>query len=780
MTAGRERDDLLTLALALPLVPLTWWLLLGWTSGHALGGHDELASLHNLLSIREIVETGEGWRALVYRPDVLGGFKARDTGGAFPLFPLLALLGIAPTTISAWSAFVVQALLAFLGCRATEDLTALGDDTPRRLPVIGRIGVIWLCGFAPVLGWRLGYGHFNLVVGLLPFAAALALVGAAAARSLTLTLTVLGAVAFVLGLLHAGQQLVVYGAVFGAPILLGLWLSRAGQWRRLGAPALIAIGAFLVALPAFWGVLAHARSSDAARSLGATIVTYDFVTSTLNDWLTSLPWTRALPAPDRAASMHHEVNYPVGPLILLLALLPWRRARALVIGLALAIVGLLVLSMDLTPLSRAMLTAIPPLRSFRVPARAALPLIWVLTILSAAALARWDGAARPAPASTSTPRASRRRKDRTDRSRPAETSWRDYLPWLGVPVAILLFVAPPTVRDIAALVAVVVTVVVVLWRGGPVPVAMVLLVLGACSVAAFRERLLPFPDPARQFAEADALGIAVRRQKPELDSALNRVRLDLEIPVFTVNSAYAAGLSSLDGYGTPIGRFSRLVFQLRGDRYQPTANFFKLPAGDPAFVALRQLYNVGWGVSLPSRGRLALNPLGATAGPAWFSASMVRLDDLAAVARALRSAGDSLGPRAAEVLWLDGSDALVARAEVSAALDPRCRDAQVLTVTAPRRTLEIVATTKTAAACPLTFATSFTEDLRASAIVADGRQVNLAVFPGYGALASVVAPAGATEVHLRAEPPRLPMAAVWVALGLTCCAAAVWLVARDR
>src|SRR5262245_60922606 len=357
MTAGRERNDLLTLALALPLVPLIWWLLLGWSPGHAIGGHDELASLHNLLSIREIVETGEGWRALVYRPDVMGGFKGRDTGGAFPLFPLLAMLGLTATTISVVSAFVVQALLAFLGCRATEDLTALGNDAPQPLPLIGRIGVIALCGFAPILGWRLAYGHFNLVVGLLPFAAALALVAAAAARTLTLTVTVLGAVAFVLGLLHSGQQLVVYGAILGAPILLGLCLSRGGEWARLVAPLLIAVGAFLVALPAFWGALAHARSSDAARSLGTTIVTYDFSTATLGDWVTSLPWTSTLPAPGRAPSLHHEVNYPVGPLVVLLALLPWRRARALAIGLAVAIVGLLVLSMDLAPLSRAMLVA---------------------------------------------------------------------------------------------------------------------------------------------------------------------------------------------------------------------------------------------------------------------------------------------------------------------------------------------------------------------------------------------------------------------------------------
>lgn len=776
MTAGRERDDLLTLALALAVVPLTWWLLLGWSASRAIAGHDELALLHNLLSIREIAETGEGWWALVYRPDALGGFKGRDTVGPFPLFSLLATIGATPTTISVWSAFTVQALLGFLGCRAAADLTTVAGGTPRALTPIGRLGVIWLCAFTPALAWRLGFGHLNLVVGLLPFAAALALVAAAGARSVTLTLGALSAAAFVLGLLHAGQQLVVYGAIFGAPILLGLWLSLGGTWRPLASPVLVAVGAFLVALPAFWGVLAHARSSDAARSLGTATVTYDFVTSTLGDWLTSLPWTRALPSPDRAASLHHEVNYPVGPLVLLLALVPWRRARALAIGLAVAVVGVLVFSTDLAPGSQALLALMPPLRSFRVPARAALLLIWALSLLSVAALAARAGAGVPSPPAE--PRSARRQKSRSERRRAAGTPWRGDLPWLGVPLAIVLFLAPPTLRDVAALGLIAASVAVV-WRGGAVPVAMILVVLGTCSVAAFRERLLPFPEPARHLAEADGLGAAVRRIKPELDSTLTRVRLDLEIPVFTVNSAYAAGLASLDGYGTPTRRFSQLVFALRGDRYEPTAIFFKLPAGDPAFAVLRQLYDVGWNVTLPARGRLAVNPLGPTAGPAWFSASTVRLDSLGALARELRGAGETLGRRATEVLWIDGSDPLATRADVPPTLDPRCRDARVLQVAAPRRAHEIVATTSTAAACPVTFATNFTEDLRATAVLAEGRRVDVMPFPGYGALTSVVAPAGTIEIRLRAEPSTLPLAIAWVALGLACWGAAAWLIVRQ-
>ena len=104
----------------------------------------------------------------------------------------------------------------------------------------------------------------------------------------------------------------------------------------------------------------------------------------------------------------------------------------------------------------------------------------------------------------------------------------------------------------------------------------------------------------------------------------------------------------------------------------------------------------------------------------------------------------------------------------------------MLSVEAPWRARQIVARTETTAACPLTFAMNFTEDLRAGAVLGDGRRLPVVVFPGYGALASVLAPAGATEIRVHAEPPRLPWAPAWAALGLACCAGAAVLGWRAR
>jgi hypothetical protein len=770
----RELDDVATLALATLVVLLTWTMLLGWTWSHSVAGHDALA--HDLLMIREVA-TG-GWSALVFRPDLLGGFKGRGVLGPLPLVPPLAALGLSPVVIASLSAFVVQTLLGVLACRTVADVAARWSDERRELTWLERLGVVWIGAFAPALGWRLGYGHLNLVIGLLPFAAALALVTAAAARTVTVALIALSTLAFVLGLLHSGQQIVVAGVVFGGPVLLGLWISLGGRWRDLATPALTVAGAFLVAWPTFWGMLAHARSSDAPRALGAATVTYDFVTATARDWLTSIPWTIAALPSTRAAALHHEVNYPAGPLLVLLGAVPWRRSRALAIGLAVSLAAILVVSMDLAPLSRALLALLPPLKSFRVPERAVLPWLWALGVLAVAAMVHHVVAPPPA-AVRPVPRALRRRV-----TKPASASsawWRPYTPALVLPFGIVLWLVPSPVREVLAWTLAAAAVVSLRQRRYPaMPAVIVVLALGVTSVAAFGERLLPFPDAGAVLAEADRLGEAVRRAKPELASPLTRVRLDLAIPTLATNTAFAAGLSGLEGYGVPTRRFAALLFELRGERYEPTAVFFALPPNDRAFPVLRQLYDVAWEATVPSRGRLSLNPLGPAAGPAWFSASVVRTPDLPTLVRELRASGQGLHERAASVLWLDGSDPVKPPASMQEPLNPGCRQARVVSVEATRRSEPIVVKTDTKAACPLTLAMNFTEDLRATRLVRGVVGPSIPVFPGYGALATVLVPADGGEIRIWAEPPRPPAGPLLFWLGLAALAASAALAWRAR
>ena len=396
MTAGGSATISLTLALAFAVVPLTWWLLLGWSWSQrhrrATTSWPRCTTSCRSASSSRPVRAGARWSI---GRTCWSGFKGRDTGGPFPLFSLLAAIGLAPTG----DLRVVR--LHRAGAAGLPGLPRDGrpDGAGRRQrrvisTPIGRIGVIWLCGFAP--SWRGGWAsgtstswsgscrspprwrswprrpreRRTLALGAASASGVRARTPARrpADRRLRRDLRRAG---------HAGSM-AEPGRSSGAA-----WIPSAHHDRRL--PRGVA------------GVLGRAGSRPELRRRAAAghrpSSTYDFVTSTLGDWLTSLPWTRALrgAGPGAVTAPRGELSdRPARGAAGAPAVAPGSRARDRPghrrrggdrpeHGPASAVAGL----------ARA---AIPPLRSFRVPARAALPLIWALSILSAAALARRDRA----------------------------------------------------------------------------------------------------------------------------------------------------------------------------------------------------------------------------------------------------------------------------------------------------------------------------------------------------------------------------------------------------
>jgi hypothetical protein len=775
-----EAEDWKTLALAGVLVPATWLLLLGWSLSRSLSGHDGII-LH-LVAIHELVEAGGDWSRLAYRSGMLGGWKPRDTIGPFPFFSILARAGLAPTAILNATALAAQVGLAFLGTRAAADLASAWRSGPRRLTWVERAASVWLCAFAPYLGWRIGYGHLNLLVGLLPCQAGLALLAAAATGTTSLTLVAVSAAAMVLGLLFTGQQVLLYAVVFGAPVFLGAWLSAGGALRRLAIPVLVTAASFLICLPGFWGMLEHARGSDASRAPGRESVTYSFGTASAGDWLGSLPWTRQSIPADRVESLHHETNAPLGPVLALLLLLPWGRARFVLIGVVAGMLAAVLFSLDLKPFSSALLELVPPLDSFRVPSRAMLPLLALSIPLGIAALLHREPVdARSAPRADLAEGRKRKRKAREERAAPAVVTPATRITIAAIPIAVLLSLTPSLAREAAAWGVVFFTC--ARRRAELLPAGAALLLLGGASLGGFRERLLPFPDGRALLERAARLGEAVRQAKPELASPLERVRLEFEIPDFAVNTAFTAGLSSLDGYYPPSRRFGSLVFALKDAAYEPTALFFRFTDGDPALAVLRQLYNARWNARLgaPRKGgrsaTIEVRSSGAAAGPAWFSGAVVRSADLASLARELRAAGSGLHRQAAEKVWVVSSDPWVAKAPLPAAVEPACAEARVLGVEARLGGQQASLKVRTGADCPLTLATNFAESLRAETTSGAGWR-RAAVFPAYGALAAVWVPKGASEVRIDALPPSLPWPALWVAAGALVLAGACALARR--
>jgi hypothetical protein len=723
VNGAREREDLQTLGLTLAGIPLVW-LALGWRPALTVSGHDGLSNL--LVAFAELSAAGGDWDRLLYVPALLGGVKLRDTVGPWPVAALLAWLGLSPGAMLNVATFLTQSLIAFLGVRAGSDLARVwrGQDLRPGWPM--RAAGVAACAFAPVLGWRIGYGHLTLLAGTLPHLAALALIAAAGAGTVGLVLVALAAAAVATGVLFTGHQMVLYGLVFGGPILLGLWASNGRRGRDLGLAAAVVVGAFLIALPDFYGVLRHALGTDSLRSLRGMDLTYGYLTAHPRDWLGSLLWTRDAIAPWRHVEHHHEVNNPFGPLLLLaLALVPWRRARPLALGALASVLMALTFSMDVKPVSD-LLLLFPPLGSFRVPTRAMTPALLLLPPLALAGALVHEA-----------------------RGRALAT---------GAAAGLVLALLPSLAREVAAWALAAAC----LLRVARPARAALFVALAIGGLGAFRERLLPYVDAGALLAKARAIGRTAIHGEPALASPLARVRPAFEWPELICNTGFASGLRTLDGYYFPQRRFVELVRALRWQPYSPHAMLLRFPPDHVSSALLFQLYDVGWVVDEEG----AVRRQGDTAGPAWFSGGIARTWRYQDLREELRRPADGLSSEAHRRLWLMADDLHVWRAHLPETLDPACAQATVIAVEAPPQEAAVAtARVRTDADCPLTFATNYADNLRATAVVGEKR-VPASVFPAYGALAGIWVPAGASEVHVQAVPTRLPLAPLWRLLGV--------------
>ena len=749
----------MTLATSVAVVPLTW-LILGWRWPLSVSGHDGLA---NVLVLLQALGQAEGdWSRLAYRADLLGGMKLRDAVGPFPVFTWLARVGLSPTAILDLTSFLLQSMIAFLGVRSAADLARSWSGRDVRPGFWLRLAGVWACGFAPVLGWKIGAGHQTLVTGMLPFLAGFALVVAAGAGSASATLVLVAAAALAGGVLFTGHQMVFYGAIFGAPILAGAWWARGRRPRDLVLPAATGLGAILLVMPELWGVIAHAFSSDSLRVLHGMRITYSYLTGQPLDWIGSLLWARDVLRPSVPQLLHHEINNPMGPMLVLLALVPWSRARALGIGLAVSAAAALLFSMNAHPFSDALLLLLPPLGSFRVPTRAFLPALFLLPVLAMGGVLVVSelGGASGAP-----PRPPARSAGMNPASLAAFAAARRRAPW-AVLAAAVLYLVPPLPRELAGwAVAAAVTLHLPRLRRWPsVPAMAAFVVLAGGGLAAFRERVISFdgfPDGEALLGRARYVGDKARGAEPAVASPLVRVSPSFEWPELLSNTAVAGGLSSLDGYYFPQRRLVELMCAARGQPFQPNALLLRFPPERPSSRALFQLYNVAW--RLDESG--AVRPLGETAGPAWFARRLIRTESFHALGHELVAMREGLALQARRAVWLVDTDPMVARAALFAAVDARCADARVERVDTPGGVTVATARVLTPTDCPLTFAMNYAETLQATARMSDGRAQPAVVFPAYGALAGVWVPRGAAEVTVTARVPKPPLSALWRMLG---------------
>jgi hypothetical protein len=455
-----------------------------------------------------------------------------------------------------------QVLHAFLGLKTMDAFLLRARVTlpawPRR--------ALWavLFAFPPFLGWRVAFGHLYFPSLLLTGTVAFVLL--LRARHLS----VLGFFLLVLALatcVNAGSYPQFANLlIFGLPIL-GLLAREMFSWGRREIVVFVGVvvGSLAFTLQEHLEILTHFTGLEAARQEGGRGLVFSYVTTGWRDWLGTLLWDRRSLSPERSLLVLSEVNYPLGPLFLLLLVgvwSPWRKyAQALLVS---ALVVALFAS-DVPPVSTVLLAAIPPLNFFRVPSRAIFPLLAVALPLCAAVF-EW-------------------RLGKSGSSRAGGT----YLLW---PIwALGLFFLGPLAREIALWVGLAA---ILFWprlSNQTLRTAMSLILAGF-SVFSFHQRLPDYLPMGESEQKAAELRAAILRQDPELKNPLVRAQLDFFDEKFLGNTGRVLGISTLDGYWQPLRLYNELIHRTYHLPASGLALNFRLGRGEPGTEQLYDAYNV--------------------------------------------------------------------------------------------------------------------------------------------------------------------------------------------
>ncbi|HKU39427.1 MAG TPA: hypothetical protein VJR89_14815 [Polyangiales bacterium] len=706
--SSEERGSALLLLLLVLCVPLVW-LALGWRPQLLVGAND--LSLLLVPAMRRLLAVSGDFDAFQYDPAWLGGSELRDILGELPLHHVLGAAGLDAVDLLNLTAFFAQVLYGHLAARGAYAVYGLARPDAERGSWLAQL-LIGLCAaFTPLLAWRIGYGHLFIVFGALALPAACTLVLLVRAERLTTSCAAVILLAFAHALPHVGQQPVLYGAVFGLPLLAALIFGSASRRSRLQSIAVLALAcaaALGCTLPALIGLWQQFAGSDLPRGLHAQPVTYTYLVATLRDQLGSLIWY--LPRwTGRARFEWHETNYPIGPL--LLALCFWPRAalgRRPLLGLAASFGLALAFAAHFKPISSLLLALVPPLGLFRVPARVALPLgLAVYPLLAGCLLVR-------------APRGWQRRD-------------------LGlVPVALALFLLSAGWRELAIW-GVFLSLFLPALRVPSAPALLSLLALG--SALSFSERLLPFPSRDALLTRPAELGAQLLAAAPELRSPLVRVATAPERR--PNNTLYSIGVSGLSGYNLVNERMLRLYCALLGVPYQPGVSAISVDPGASYFPKLAALYDIVARLDL-AQGRL--EPLPRLGSPLWFSETLAPRASFEDLVRRL-DARDlrRIAP------FVSSDRAVHTLPQLQCHSEPH--DIPYSTGTGPRILSAQLSGTRSGL-CPLTIAMNYSADFEARGRLPSGAWQPLRSYPVYGALLGVLVPSEVRELELRMEPRR--------------------------
>ena len=706
-------DGIVFVSILLSVMGL-WIAYFGIFPDELMAGYDAFAYI---LDTGLMEAVGFDYSKYLYRYEIMGGTQIYDIYGMPGFFqflrPFSSLLLHPITVFNAYILFY-QALFGYFGSKSISHFRRYFYESENG--PIAHLLTGLIMAFMPMLGLRITHGHINPEFIVIPLFFTCFL--GVQQNRFSLFDLILCTLVLITNSPPNGQM-AVYVAFFTLPVFISLSVElwQSGNRKRLieswSILITLCVGSLLIFFPEFSDRLAYLSSSDALRSFNTGDIVYSYTIHTMKDLLASVSYILE-PFQTRSDTfLLHETNYPTGPIIFCLFLLPLKRHRIFFAGVVVAAVAIFGFSMNLTPIQDLILSVNPVLKSFRVPARSVGIFVIISTILSLSFLSEFT------------------------RPEHLKSLFRNQkLSALGILLAITLSIAPVVIREIIFWIILLTGILFYFRKVEFKWISFFLPVLLGVSLSSFRERFTPSALTISKLNQIRATGDELRRVGKGIHGSLERVSTLGNTGSFGLNFPLALGLSSIDGYRLMHKRFLVTLNEIRSVKTEPLTQVMYIHPDQPNYDLMANLFNIVAivHVDFPS-GKIAKEDLVRESRPAWFVKSLSRTE------------GSQLADFKAQVyetgIIVEDNFFHLTKAY------PGCELARVVDVRSQFNDQTAIIELHSPQECPLIVSTNYTEKLHAFELHS-GKV--LEKFPAWGTLMGILVPGGVKEIALIPQP----------------------------
>ena len=481
-------------------------------------------------------------------------------GVMWPVYYFMKIFGIAPYLMQNLLVFFFQTLIGYFSYKYVRVFQKTKTSEP-----LEAFFILCLSAFAPMIAWRVAYGHLNLVFGIFTVIGITYLIHAILNKIYSAMDLTLGFLGFSISINFPAFQTFAH-IIYLLPFYIVLVrIPREKFGSILDYKILAWVLIFLVInIPFMFDLYSYYLFGDSSR--GSSIDIYSYAPYTWESLLSTLTWQNDYISLADNFFLWHELHYPIAFGFLSLGLIKnsIQKWTALVLGILILGFCLQIPGLDF-------FQYLPLLKHMRVPQRIIIPIsfmmtlggcIWLIGVLPNFKLSKNE------------------------------------ISIYGTALAIFLvllrymdfYIEPILLMATVGLVL-------CTKRKFNKTIPPLLLVISLLGIKSFYLKVMPFLNFYQITRDIQNLSIPIKKANP-----FERYFFDFNNQEFGANTALAFETSSLNGnfYGT--GRFSRFIHRMRKINYNPVTLNWSFSSKDPHSQLLAHLFNIRNKVELTDKG----------------------------------------------------------------------------------------------------------------------------------------------------------------------------------